>query len=93
MQETTVLILLRKPRATWHEVGQYLCWVVVLVASVFTSVRWLLCGGDGSKNEKKKKKTTSVISKKMFRERIYPHHGFNYFEKIKNRIELQILPF
>ena len=35
--------------------------VVLLVASVLASVRWLLCGGDGSK---KMKKTTSVISKK-----------------------------
>ena len=27
--------------------------VVLLVASVLASVRWLLCGGDGSKKEKK----------------------------------------
>ena len=30
--------------------------VVLLVASVLASVRWLLCGGDGSKNEKKKRR-------------------------------------
>ena len=33
--------------------------VVLLVASVLQSVRWLLCGSDGTKNENK---TTSVIS-------------------------------
>ena len=26
MQETTVLAQLCKPRATWNEVGLYLCW-------------------------------------------------------------------
>ena len=26
MQETTVLVQLCKPRATWNEVGLYLCW-------------------------------------------------------------------
>ena len=31
MQETTVLALLCKPRATWNEVGLYLCW------------KWVLC--------------------------------------------------
>ena len=46
--------------------------VVLLVASVLASMRWLLCGGDVSEE-----KTTSVISKKMSRERIYPHYGFN----------------
>ena len=50
--------------------------VVLLVASVLPSMRWLLCGGDGSKKEKKK--TTSVISKKkMSRERMYLDYGFN----------------
>ena len=33
--------------------------VVLLVASVLASMRWLLCGGDGSEE-----KTTSVILKK-----------------------------
>ena len=33
--------------------------VVLLVASVLASMRWLLCGGDGSEE-----KATSVISKK-----------------------------
>ena len=31
MQETTVLVLLCKPRATWNEVGLYLCW------------KWVMC--------------------------------------------------
>ena len=67
MQETTVMVLLCKPRATWDEVGLYLCWkwvmcqyvlvcVVLLVASVLASVRWLLCGGDGSKKWKKNRR-------------------------------------
>ena len=38
--------------------------VVLLVASVLASMRWLLCGGDGSKKK-------SVIPKKMSRERKY----------------------
>ena len=46
--------------------------VVLLVASVLASMRWLLCGGDGSK-----KKTTSEINRKMSRERIHHHCGFN----------------
>ena len=33
--------------------------VVLLVASVLASLRWLLCGGDGAEE-----RTTSVISKK-----------------------------
>ena len=35
--------------------------VVLLVASVLASMRWLLCGGDGSK---KRRKTTSGITEK-----------------------------
>ena len=35
--------------------------VLLLVASVLASMRWLLCGGDGSK----KTITTSVITKKI----------------------------
>ena len=51
--------------------------VVLLVASVLASMRWLLCGGDGSEEKK-----TSVIPKKSVpRKRIYPHYGFNWFEK------------
>ena len=38
--------------------------VVLLVASVLASMRWLLCGGDGSK----KTKTTSVITENIPRE-------------------------
>ena len=59
---------------TRNEVGLYLRWkwvmclfvlvcVVLLVASVLESVRWLLCGGDGSIFFFFEK-TTSVISKK-----------------------------
>ena len=86
MQETTILVLLSKPRAAWNKVGLYLrwkwvlCWwcqfvlvcvvfVVLLVASVFASMRWLSCGGDGSK---KKNKTKSVISKNVPRENLSP---------------------
>ena len=39
--------------------------VVLLVASVLASLRWLLCGGDGSK----KTKTTSVITENIPREK------------------------
>ena len=46
--------------------------VVLLFASVLVSMRWLLCGSDGSEE-----KTASVISKKMSREGIYPHYGLN----------------
>ena len=86
MQETTVMAQLCKPRATWNEVGLYLCWkwvmclclyvsvcvcmcqyvlssLCLLVASVLPSIRWLLCGRDGSK----KNKTKSVITKKNAR--------------------------
>ena len=55
-----------------------MCWyvlvcVVLLVASVLASVRWLLCGGDSSNKDK-----NDVSNfKKMSRERIYPHYGFN----------------
>ena len=40
--------------------------VVLLVASVLASMRWLLCGGDGSK------KTKSVIPKNIPRENVSP---------------------
>ena len=46
--------------------------VVLLVASVLASMRWLLCGGDGSK----KKKTRSVIAKKCLA-REFIHYGFS----------------
>ena len=54
-----------------------MCWyvlvcVVLLVASVLASVRWLSCCGDGSK----KKKKDVCNFKKMSRERIYLHYGF-----------------
>ena len=42
--------------------------VVLLVASVLASMRWLLCGGDGSK---KREKTISVITVK------YPAKDFS----------------
>ena len=60
--------------------------VVLLVASVLASVRWLLCGGDGSKNEK-----TDVCNffKKVSRERIYPHYGFNSFENFKTALNYE----
>ena len=45
--------------------------VALLVASVLASVRWLLCGGDGSK-KMPKKNTTSVISKEVPRENLSP---------------------
>ena len=56
-----------------------MCWyvlvcVVLLVASVLASVRWLSCGGDGSKNEKKK--DVCIFFKKKSRDRIYLHYGF-----------------
>ena len=38
MHETTVLVLLCKPRATWNEVGLYLCWKWVLCLVVFSRV-------------------------------------------------------
>ena len=45
----------------WLCLVVFICvvFVVLLVASVLASMRWLLCGGDGSEE-----KTTSVISKK-----------------------------
>ena len=42
--------------------------VVLLVASVLASMRWLLCGGDGSK----KTKTTSAITEKYPAREFYP---------------------
>ena len=65
--------------------------VVLLVASVLASVRWLLCGGDGSKNEKKKNDVCNF--KKMSRERILSPLRFLLVRKILNRIELQSSPF
>ena len=47
--------------------------VVLLVASELGSVRWLLCGGNGSKNEKKKKNDICNFKKKKSREGICPH--------------------
>ena len=41
--------------------------VVLLVASVLASMRWLLCGGDGSKE-----KTTSVITEKYPAREFFP---------------------
>ena len=58
--------------------------VVLLDASVLASVRWLLCGGDGSKNEKK---TTSVISKKRPARECIPITALinaNFFEAALN---------
>ena len=46
MQETTVLVLLCKPRATWNEVGLFLCgrWKSVLMCDVSVlCVRVLFC--------------------------------------------------
>ena len=42
--------------------------VVLLVASVLASMRWLLSGGDGSK----KTKTTSVITEKYPARKFFP---------------------
>ena len=50
--------------------------VVLLVASVLASMRWLLCGGDGSK------KTTSVITEK-YPARDFFHYGFKLIRKKK----------
>ena len=44
--------------------------LVLLVASVLASVRWLLCGGDGSKKEKRKNDACNF--KKMSHERTFP---------------------
>ena len=49
--------------------------VVLLVASVLASVRWLLCGGDGSKNEGKKNDVCNF--KKCPAREFYPHCGFD----------------
>ena len=38
MHETTVLVLLCEPRATWNEVGLYLCWKWVLCVVVLSCV-------------------------------------------------------
>ena len=51
-------------------------------------MRWLLCGGDGSKE-----KTTSVITEKFSREKIYLHYSFILIRKNLNRIKLQSLQF
>ena len=50
--------------------------VVLLVASVLASMRWLLCGGDGSKE----KKTLSVITEK-YPAREFFHHSFKLIRK------------
>ena len=65
----------------------------LLVASVLASMRWLLCGGDGSK----KTITTSVITKKNPAKEFF-HYGFklktasNYshysFELIRKKLNL-----
>ena len=49
--------------------------VVLLVASVLASMRWLLC----VVTVQKKKKARSVNAKEMSRERIYLHYGLNSF--------------
>ena len=49
--------------------------VVLLVASVLASMRWLLCGGDGSKQ--KEKKTKSASPKKYPAREFYLHYGLN----------------
>ena len=41
MHETTVLVSLCKPHATWNEVGLYLCWKWVLCLVVFSCVSML----------------------------------------------------
>ena len=82
MQETTVLVLLCKPRATWNEVGLLLCgrWrsvlkcdVSVLCVRVGVCCFVMLCGGDGLKM----KENDFCNFKKMSREGIYLHYGFN----------------
>ena len=42
-QETTVLVELCKPRATWNEVGLHLCWKWVLCLVVFVMCLCLVC--------------------------------------------------
>ena len=58
--------------------------VVLLVASVLASMRWLSCGGDGSK---KKNETSNY--RKISRKGIFSITILNQFEKTKNRIKLQ----
>ena len=52
--------------------------VVLLVASVLASMRWLLCGGDGSK----RKNTKSVILQKKIPRGNFSILVFNLFEKL-----------
>ena len=64
--------------------GVWLWWYVL--SSLFCWLRqcWRRCVGCCVVvTVSKKKKTTSVISKKMSREGIYRHYGFNLFEKSK----------
>ena len=60
----------------WQYVVACVVFVVLLVASVLASMRWLLCGGDGSK-KREKNDVCNFKTKKMSRERIYLHYGFN----------------
>ena len=62
--------------------------VALLVVSVLASMRWLLCGGDGSE----KTKTTSVITKNIPREN-FSMKVFLLIRKNENRIKLQSLRF
>ena len=51
-------------------------------------MRWLLCGGDGSKD-----KTTSVITEKYPAREFFPLRFHINSKKLKNRIELKSLQF
>ena len=62
--------------------------VVLLVASVLASMRWLLCGGDGSQE-----KTTSVISKKMSREGFFPLQIYIISKTIKSAPRISVIIF
>ena len=58
-----------------------MCCLRCVVGCVSVGVDALqLYGGDGSKKNK------ICNSKKMSRERIYPHHGLNYFEIFKTAL-------
>ena len=59
----------------WQCVVVCVVFVVLLVASVLASMRWLLCG-DGSKKD-----VCNFKKKKLSRERIYPRYGFHQFGK------------
>ena len=60
--------------------------VVLLVASMLPSMRWLLCGGDGSK------KKDICNYRKMSRERIF-HYGFKLIRKITTALKKQSIEF